>query len=62
MSGTLVPMSTGEPAGTHQNLKILGTAGYPGPRKFEIWVSKKFFGYRWVLSTGEIFNDADPWL
>ena len=29
MSGTLVPMSTEVPAGTHQNLKIfLGTNGY----------------------------------
>ena len=98
MSGTLVPMSTGEPARTHQDLKILrtagyrvpgnfrnwvprkfqkmgipgyrlprkfqkmGTAGYPGPGKFEIWAPKTFFGYRWVLGTGQIFNDADPWV
>ena len=27
MSGTLVPMGTGALAGTHQNLKILGTDG-----------------------------------
>ena len=31
MSGTLVPMSTGRPAGTHQNFIILGTAGYRVP-------------------------------
>ena len=36
MSGTLVPMSTGVPAGTHQNLKILGTAGYR--ENFRNWV------------------------
>ena len=36
---------------THQNLKILGTAGYRIPRKFQklatvgyYWVSKKFLG------------------
>ena len=34
MSGTLAPMSTGVPAGTHKNFKILGTAGYRVPRKF----------------------------
>ena len=33
--GTLVPMGTVVPAGTHQNLKILGTAGYRVPRKFQ---------------------------
>ena len=42
MSGTLVP------AGTHQNVKILGTAGYRVPRKFQklgtvgSWVPAKF--------------------
>ena len=35
MSGTLVPMGTGVPAGPHQNLKILGTAGSRVPRKFQ---------------------------
>ena len=35
MSGTLVSMGTGGPARTHQNLKILGTAGYRVPRKFQ---------------------------
>ena len=35
-------MSTGVPAGTHQNLKILGTAGYRVPRKFQ----KLGTGYR----------------
>ena len=34
MSGTLVPMGTGVPAGTHRNLENLGTAGYRVPRKF----------------------------
>ena len=96
-------MSTGVPADTHQNLKILGTAGYRVPRKFQklgtgyrenfkssvslgtgyqrekiFWVSmdtgyrpdkkiwvpgtsqKIFIGYRWVLGTSRIFNDADP--
>ena len=33
MSSTLLPMGTGVLAGTHQNLKILGTAGYRVPRK-----------------------------
>ena len=32
--GILVPMNTGIPAGTHQNFKILGTAGYRVPTKF----------------------------
>ena len=27
MSGALVPMGTGVPAGMHQNFKIVGTAG-----------------------------------
>ena len=35
MSGALVPMLTGVPAGTHQKFKILGTAGYRVPRKFQ---------------------------
>ena len=33
MSGTLVPMGTGVPAGANQNLKILGIAWYWVPRK-----------------------------
>ena len=40
MSGTLVPMGTGVPAGTHRNLENLGTAGYRVPGKF------------WKLGTG----------
>ena len=35
MSGTLVPMGTGVPAGTHRNLENLGTAGYRVPGKFK---------------------------
>ena len=46
MSGTLVPMSTGIPAGTHQNLKILGTAGYRVPIKFQFMPTP---GYRLKL-------------
>ena len=34
MRGTLVPMSTGVPAGIHKNFKNLGTVGYRVPRKF----------------------------
>ena len=73
MSGTLVPLGTGVPAGTHQNLKILGTAGYRVARKFRklgTWyrgnfLIKKIFwvpmAFRlWVLGTGQMFNDADP--
>ena len=67
MSGTLVPMGTGVPAGTHQNLKILGTDGYRVPaRKFFFGYrcvpgtgQKKIFGYRWILGIGQIFDDAD---
>ena len=35
MSGTLVPIGTVIPAGTHQNLKIFSTVGYQVPRKFQ---------------------------
>ena len=35
MSDTLVPIGTGVPAGTHQNLENLGTAGYRVPGKFK---------------------------
>ena len=35
MSGALVPMGTGVPAGTHRNLENLGTAGYRVPGKFK---------------------------
>ena len=34
MSGTLVHMGIGLPAGTLQKYKILGSAGYRVPRKF----------------------------
>ena len=48
MSGTVVLMGTGVPVGTHQNLKIFGTAGYrvPARRIFlgteGYWVPAKF--------------------
>ena len=51
MSGTLVPMGTGVPAGTHQNFKILGTGGYclvTGTEK----ISE--IRYRWVPETEKI--------
>ena len=35
MSGTLVPMGTGVPAGTHRNLENLGTSRYRVPWKFK---------------------------
>ena len=38
MSGTLVPMGTGVPAGTNQNLKILGTDGYRVPARKIFWL------------------------
>ena len=34
-SGTPVPMGTRVPAGTHRNLKNLGTTGYRVPGKFD---------------------------
>ena len=48
MSGTLVSVGTGVPAGTQPNLKVLGTAGFREPRKFlklgtaRYWVPAKF--------------------
>ena len=53
MSGTLVPMSIRVPAGTHQNLKILGT-GYR--ENFINWVllgEIKIYAYRWVPGTSQ---------
>ena len=52
MSGTLVPMGTGVPVGTHQNLKILGTAVYRVPARqnilgtdgYRLPVRKNFLG------------------
>ena len=63
MSGTLVPMGTGAPAGTHQNFKILGTAGYRVPRKFQKLGTA---GYRiprkfQKLGTQEISKDGYRW-
>ena len=34
---------------------FLGTDGY------RVTARKIFFVHRWVLGTGQIFNDADPW-
>ena len=41
--------------GTSQIKKIVGTDGYQVP-------AKNFFEYGWVLGTGQISNDADPWI
>ena len=55
MSGTLVPMGTGVPAGIHENLENMGTAGYRVP--WNSWVPMGT-GYRpekkfWVpMGTG----------
>ena len=62
-----VPMDTG-----YQREKFLGTVRYRVPveqkipgisqkKFFGYRVSaRKFLGYRWVLGTGKVFNDADP--
>ena len=52
MSGTLVPMGTGVPAGTHQNLENLSTDGYRVPTRkkilgtdgYRVPARKKFLG------------------
>ena len=48
MSGTLVPMGTGVPAGTHQNFKNLGYRWVPGTEESSEIV------YRWVPGTEKI--------
>ena len=65
MSDTLVPIRSGVTAGTHQNLKILGTTGLG--LGFEIWVLMrtdqiKNVGSDAVPGTDQISIHSDPWL